>query len=144
MERVDDIQVVPMLGRSSRFSRRPVSPIDPVLVKEAEPGPYMEGVSRTGGVFVSGRIFAVTIAKVKRMVGITLEQIQIGFLIKELLKAYQGGQQKLPISSQIEEPLPEQSQYLTREIFQRQKPQENCAKAEDSKEEKFWKETDVA
>ena len=69
------MQVVPMLGRSSRFSRRPVSPLAPVLVKEADPGPYMEGVSRTGGVFVSGRIFAVSIAKIKRMVGITFEKI---------------------------------------------------------------------
>ena len=71
-----------MLGGLSRFSRRPVSPIPPVLVKEAEPGPYMEGVSRTGGVFVSGRIFAVSIAKIKRMVGITS-----GKTLIEVLKA---------------------------------------------------------
>ena len=31
----------------------------------------MEGVSRMGGVLVSGRILAVNIAKTKRMVGIT-------------------------------------------------------------------------
>ena len=66
------MQVVPMLGGSSRFSRRPVSPFAPSLVKEAEPGPYMDGVSNTGGVFVSGRILAVSIAKIKRIVGITL------------------------------------------------------------------------
>ena len=75
MESVDDMQVVPMLGGFSRFSSRPVSPLVPVLVKEAEPGPYMEGVSRTGGVFVSGRILAVSIAKIKRMVGIPLEKV---------------------------------------------------------------------
>ena len=72
MGRVDCMQVVPMLGGSSRFSRRPLSPFVPVLVKEAEAGPYMEGVSNTGGVFVSGRILAVSIAKIKRIVGITL------------------------------------------------------------------------
>ena len=72
MGRVDCMQVVPMLGGSSKFSSKPVSPFDPVLVNEAEPGPYMDGVSNTGGVFVSGRIFAVSIAKIKRIVGITL------------------------------------------------------------------------
>ena len=86
------MQVVPMLGRSSRFSRRPVSPRAPLLVKEAEPGPYMEGVSRTGGVFVSGRIFAVSIAKIKRMVGITLETLIKGEskLIEVIQRAFQG------------------------------------------------------
>ena len=68
---MDCIQVVPILGGSSRFSRKPVSPVAPLLVKEAEAGPYMEGVSRMGGVLVSGRILAVNIAKTKRMVGIT-------------------------------------------------------------------------
>ena len=39
MGRVDCMQVVPMLGGSSKFSSKPVSPLAPVLVKEAEPGP---------------------------------------------------------------------------------------------------------
>ena len=68
---VDERQVVPILGGSSKFCKRPVGSLAREVVNEAELGPYMEGVRRIGGVFVSGRIFAVNIAKIRRIVGIT-------------------------------------------------------------------------
>ena len=71
IESVDERQVVPILGGSSKFFKRLVGSFARELVNEAELGPYMEGVRRIGGVFVSGRIFAVNIAKIRRIVGIT-------------------------------------------------------------------------
>ena len=68
---VDERQVVPILGGSSKFFKKPIGSLACELVNEAELGPYMEGVRRIGGVFVSGRIFAVNIAKIRRIVGIT-------------------------------------------------------------------------
>ena len=68
---VDERQVVPILGGSSMFCKRSVVSLALELVNEAELGPYIEGVRRIGGVFVSGRIFAVNIAKIRRIVGIT-------------------------------------------------------------------------
>ena len=68
---VDERHVVPILGGSSKFFKKPIGSLARELVNEALLGPYMEGVSRIGGVFVSGRIFAVNIAKIRRIVGIT-------------------------------------------------------------------------
>ena len=50
------------------------SPPPASLVKEALPGPYIEGVRRRGGVRVLGLILAVTMARVRRMRGVRREE----------------------------------------------------------------------
>ena len=68
------MQVVPMLGgaRSAVTSPAPAAPA--VLVKEAAPGPYMEGVTMRAGARVAGRTLAVTIARRSSVVGTTREE----------------------------------------------------------------------
>ena len=74
MGRREGMQVVPMLGGARSAVTSPVPAAPAVLVKEAAPGPYMEGVTMRAGARVAGRTLAVTIARRSSVVGTTREE----------------------------------------------------------------------
>ena len=71
------MQVVPIPGGFIRASA--ISFLLFWLVKETDPGPYIEGVSNMLGVLVCGLILAVVIARISNIIGITNDEI-INFL----------------------------------------------------------------
>ena len=75
----ESIQVVPIPGGSNKNSPTLFSLVLAWLIKDADPGPYIEGESKMFGVLVSGLILAVVIARIRRIIGMMNEEI-INFL----------------------------------------------------------------
>ena len=74
MGRREGMQVVPMLGGERSAATTPAPAAPAVLVKEAAPGPYMEGVTSRAGALVPGRTVAVNMASSSRVVGTKREE----------------------------------------------------------------------